>query len=245
MTISLMDSYSNEEFEKIVKECKSYKECAKALGYKAYSGTLSKLLQEKIKKLNIDTSHFTSTTHRKLTEDLVFVENSTVTQKTLRNWYKKGNYSEYKCAICGQEPYWNGKEMTLILDHINGHNTDDRLENLRWVCGNCNTQLETTNGKNKERVEHTLNYCVDCGAPISKNSTRCMACENKRRIVPVEKMAITREELKELIRSQSFLSIGRKFGVSDNAIRKWCQKFNLPYKKTEINKYSEEEWQEI
>ena len=72
-----------------------------------------------------------------------------------------------------------------------------------------------------------------------------MACENKRRIVPVEKMAVTREELKELIRSQSFVNIGKKFGVSDNAIRKWCQKFNLPYKKTEINKYTEEEWQEI
>jgi len=67
----------------------------------------------------------------------------------LRNWYKKGNYTKYECSICGQEPFWNGKELTLILDHINGVHTDDRLENLRWVCPNCNYQLDTTNGKNK------------------------------------------------------------------------------------------------
>ena len=38
----------------------------------------------------------------------------------------------------------------MILDHINGDNKDDRLENLRWVCPNCNYQLDTTNGKNKK-----------------------------------------------------------------------------------------------
>lgn len=57
--------------------------------------------------------------------------------------------------------------MTLILDHIDGHNKNNVLSNLRWVCGNCNTQLETTNGKNKAHKEHTINYCIDCGKPIS------------------------------------------------------------------------------
>ena len=73
---------------------------------------------------------------------------STINQKTLRRWYKKGNYTEYKCSICGLLPVWQNKELTLILDHINGLNNDDRLENLRWVCPNCNMQLPTTNGKN-------------------------------------------------------------------------------------------------
>lgn len=53
---------------------------------------------------------------------------------------------------------------------------------------------------------------------------------------------LEREELKQLIRNQSFLAIGKQFNVSDNAIRKWCDKYNLPRKKTEIKNYSDKEW---
>lgn len=55
-------------------------------------------------------------------------------------------------------------------------------------------------------------------------------------------MPITREELKKKIRTQSFLSIGKEFNISDNAIRKWCDKFNLPRTKKEIKSYSDKEW---
>ena len=54
-----------------------------------------------------------------------------------------------------------------------------------------------------------------------------------------------RDDLKDLIRNNSFLSIGKQFGVSDNSIRKWCAAYNLPTKKTEIKKISDEEWQSI
>ena len=58
-------------------------------------------------------------------------------------------------------------------------------------------------------------------------------------------MLVSREELKLLIRTTPFLQIGEQFGVSDNSIRKWCDKFNLPRKKSEINSYSDEEWELI
>ena len=48
-----------------------------------------------------------------------------------------------------------------------------------------------------------------------------------------------------MIRNQSFTSIGAKFNVSDNAIRKWCDKLNLPRKVSDIKNYSEEEWELI
>jgi len=41
-----------------------------------------------------------------------------------------------------------GKPMPLILDHINGINNDNRIENLRFVCSNCDTQLPTYKSKN-------------------------------------------------------------------------------------------------
>lgn len=52
-----------------------------------------------------------------------------------------------RCEICGRTE-WQGKEIPLVLDHINGKPNDWRLENIRLVCGNCNMQLPTFAGKN-------------------------------------------------------------------------------------------------
>lgn len=48
-----------------------------------------------------------------------------------------------------------------------------------------------------------------------------------------------------MIRTMSFLKIGEKYGVTDNAIRKWCDSYKLSRKKTEISSYSDEEWSKI
>ena len=86
------------------------------------------------------------------------------------------------------------------------------------------------------------NYCIDCGKGIYKDSIRCKECENKRRTTLPP---ISREELKNKIRKQSFVSIGKEYSCSDNAIKKWCKKYNLPFKKMDINNYSDEEWLNI
>ena len=240
------ENYSSEEIANIVKNSISYKDFARKIGYSnSCSGDTIKMLQQKLN--NYDTSHFcTQKQMTKRSEENIFIENSTASQHTLRSWYLKGNYTPYICSICGQEPLWQGKELTLILDHINGNNKDDRLENLRWVCPNCNQQLDTTGSKNPNRKNFKkLYYCIDCGKEISKGSTRCKECAAKKNIIPIEKLPITREELKKLIRTKSFVEIGKIYQYSDNNIRKWCDKFNLPRKKSEINKYSDEEWDKI
>ena len=58
-------------------------------------------------------------------------------------------------------------------------------------------------------------------------------------------MPITREELKELIRTKPFTHIAKKYQVTDNAIKKWCDKFNLPRTKKEIKTYSDEDWKNV
>ena len=55
----------------------------------------------------------------------------------------------------------------------------------------------------------------------------------------------SRDELKKLIRNMPFLQIGIKYGVSDNAVRRWCKAENLPFKTTIIKNISDEEWEKI
>ena len=172
----------------------------------------------------------------------IFIQNSQICQSTLRRYYLQGNYTSYECSICNQQPIWQNKELTLILDHINGDNTDDRLENLRWVCPNCNQQLETTSGGNKRR--YAKKYCPDCGVEIHHLSERCKACHLKmRKNQSGATIPITRNELKNLIRTMPFTKIGIQFNVTDNAVRKWCDNYNLPRRVSEIKTYSDADWE--
>jgi hypothetical protein len=79
----------------------------------------------------------------------VMVENSTYPRHSLKSRILEEGLIEYRCRCCGVGPEWLGKPMTLILDHINGVNNDNRLENLRFVCSNCDSQLPTYKSKNR------------------------------------------------------------------------------------------------
>jgi group I intron endonuclease len=86
------------------------------------------------------------------------------------------------------------------------------------------------------------NCCIDCGKIIHKNSQRCLVCDHKRQ-QRCERP--TRETLKYLIRNKSFLQIGKIYGVTDQAVRKWCKYYNLPMKKTDIKNIDDNKWAEI
>ena len=88
----------------------------------------------------------------------------------------------------------------------------------------------------------TQNYCIDCRKPIDKHAVRCVQCAQiYSRVV----LRPSRKELKKLIRNTPFTQIAKKYGVTDNAIRKWCDAENLPRKVSDIKKYSDIEWEEI
>lgn len=84
--------------------------------------------------------------------------------------------------------------------------------------------------------------CKKCGKIIKRSSKYCTDCLNSIRRFCERP---SREELKDLIRTLPFTKIGEEFGVSDNAIRKWCDSYSLPRKKAEINNYTNEEWEKI
>jgi 5-methylcytosine-specific restriction endonuclease McrA len=100
-----------------------------------------------IEKWNIDISHmggvavinkkYTRPQRKQLIE--ILTENSFYKSYRLKDRLLKNNLLRYECYICGITE-WNNKEITLQLDHINGCNTDNRLENLRLLCPNCHSQ---------------------------------------------------------------------------------------------------------
>lgn len=102
--------------------------------------------QRKEKLLSIDFE-------RKFENDEVFIKNSKYNRGSLKKRIIKEHLLEYKCALCGNTGNWNGKELVLQLDHINGINNDNRLENLRFLCPNCHSQTETYSGKSKKNLK--------------------------------------------------------------------------------------------
>lgn len=90
--------------------------------------------------------------------------------------------------------------------------------------------------------DKSLNFCIICGKSIHHNATLCRECyvkENESKKKP------SREVLKEKIRILSFLKIGEEYGVSDNAIRKWCKSYDLPYQKSVIKSYNDADWKKV
>lgn len=82
---------------------------------------------------------------RKPFEDLI-------NRGNVKNRVIKEGWIINECALCGQQPEWQGKKLVMVLDHINGKNKDNRLENLRLLCPNCNSQTETFSGRNVKRT---------------------------------------------------------------------------------------------
>jgi hypothetical protein len=167
--------------------------------------------------------------------DEVLVEDSTYSRQHVKRRLFNEGLKEPKCEMCGQDEIWHGRPMGMILDHINGVRNDHRLENLRIVCPNCNATLDTHCGR-KNRVEKAKRSCRRCGSSFVAGrpeqrycSRECGTRWDRSRLRGRPKPGIRRasrppyEQLLAEIEGTSYCAVGRKYGVSDNAVRKWVR----------------------
>lgn len=148
---------SDEQFVELLKKSSNISEVLFKLGYTIKGNSWGhSQVKRRMTDLNLDYSIFkgkqcvavTKITKVVKAEDIL-KENCKHQRNVLRNYIIKNNLVPYKCAICGCVE-WQGKTLSLELDHINGLNNDNRLENLRFLCPNCHSQTSTYGSRNQQ-----------------------------------------------------------------------------------------------
>lgn len=231
-----MFEVTDEEFHEAVALTTSIAGLLDLLG-RARVGTNYELARKTIKELEADTSHWSRAAQKRETvpwSEILIEDSPYVMYKSRKMQLLEEGLLANRCAECDSPPEWRGKPMTLRLDHINGKRNDHRIENLRMLCPNCDSQTDTFCGRNSRKPARK---CPDCGTSIRRESARCRSCAMKFRhskgLIAKPYFNGPREtkitwpsipELEKMIRDSSFVVTAAKLGVSDNAIRKRLKK---------------------
>jgi predicted small metal-binding protein len=201
------------------------------------SGNAWKILKKYADIWGIPTEHFDPHRHqrgaipsRACPIENVLVEGSTYNRGHLKKRLFDEGLRQRRCELCGQGEDWRGAKMSLILDHVNGVGNDNRLENLRIVCPNCAATLDTHCGR-VSRLER-LRTCGVCGIEFEARFAAQQFCSQRcgtrgdRGVPHPETRKVDRPpyaRLKREVAAMGWSAVGRRYGVSDNAVRKWVR----------------------
>jgi hypothetical protein len=240
-------SYTEQEARDAIAASKSWAESLRRLGL-CPTGGAWRILKKYAREWKISAEHFDPRAAcganlkrraRPLSE--VLVAGSTYGRQHVKRRLLAEGLKESRCELCGQGEIWRGKPMSMILDHINGVRDDHRIENLRMVCPNCAATLETHCGR-RNRIERAKRACLHCKKEfvpsyakqrycsrpcgVRWDRSKCGKRTGRRGVPTLDARKVERppyEQLIEEIEASSYLAVGRRYGVSDNAVRKWVR----------------------
>jgi hypothetical protein len=243
----MRNKYTKKMIESAVKTSMCWADVCRKLGVQPMTGS-----QTHVKKracdFNIDYSHFTGSGHKKgktyeKRDALEYCFNgSTIISHSLKEKLIRDGYKKKQCEKCNRTE-WEGQEIPLELDHIDSDHFNNEFKNLQILCPNChaiktstdsvknkkiikkdvnlNKQLTFNFFKKRNQYKHNIiNKCPKCGKQIDKRSKTCIDCYslNQRKFI--------RPNINELnndVLLMGYSATGRKYGVSDNTIRKWLK----------------------
>ena len=232
--------YSESDARAAIAGSLSWSEALRKLGMRAAGGNFKTLQRYAHEVWHIPVEHFDAYARsrmlprRKQPLDEILVSGSTYSRNHLKERLYDEGVKLPVCELCGQGDRWRGQRMALILDHVNGVGDDNRLENLRIVCPNCAATLSTHCGRNKPQPSAEAT-CARCGKPFLRRRSAQRHCsaecgrrwDRTGRIRPGARR-VQRPPYEQLVReiaATSYVAVGRKYGVSDNAVRKWLRQY--------------------
>lgn len=181
--MSNFTNISDNEFEDFLNKSSNYRELLINLGYGPNSGSMIKIIKDRIIRQNLSTSHFKKVSNPKIgpfnssEEVLNFINNNYCNFSKLRNYIIKFKLIPYVCSECNLGDYWNNKSLSLHLDHIDGDRLNNHINNLRFLCPNCHSQTSTFGSKNRN-YNKKIKTCVVCDSKIHRDnkSGYCKNC---------------------------------------------------------------------
>ncbi len=147
--------YTKEKLEAAVLESISVQGVARIILGKPVSGNQHQHIKKMIQKFGINTDHFLGSRHnlgipsnKRKTPSQIFITGRRQKSFHLRRALIESKI-KYKCLMCGVNE-WNDQKLNLEIDHIDGNSTDNRIENLRFLCPNCHSQTHTFGFRGKK-----------------------------------------------------------------------------------------------
>jgi hypothetical protein len=239
--VSRRRRYTDQEARDAIAASLSFSEALRRLGMRPAGGN-HRTLKLVAERLDVSTEHFDPhaaqrdallAASRPIPLERILVRGSTYHRSTLKRRLYRAGLKKRACELCGQGEIWCGRPMSLIIDHVNGEATDNRLENLRIVCPNCAATLETHCGKALRRPR-TARKCRGCGELFVPGHRAARYCSHscyaatRTGVAHPARRVVDRPSLAQLlaeIEASSWSAVGRKYGVSDNAVRKWVRQY--------------------